>query len=90
MTEHGRMLLDTTTRTGAPLRVRATPNGRGADVFVNGESVGSIDRGSWGPGLRVYAYGHRYPSDHETLEAATEFVAREFGAPPARDTVLHR
>jgi hypothetical protein len=35
--------LDTVTRHGAPLTVRSYENGRGAQVFVRGECIGSID-----------------------------------------------
>jgi hypothetical protein len=44
--------LDTVTRHGAPLTVRSYENGRGAQVFVRGECIGSIDNPGfrWGDG----------------------------------------
>lgn len=73
--------LDTTTRHGAPLLIRSHENGRGAQVFVRGERVGSIDRGSWN-GHAPLLWARRYPA-LPSLEDAVAFVARECGAPNA-------
>jgi hypothetical protein len=74
--------LDTVTRHGAPLVVRSYENGRGAQVFVRGERIGSIDRGSW-DGFAPLLWSHRYPA-LASLDDAVAFIARECGSPDAR------
>ncbi len=71
--------LDTVTRHGAPLVIRSYSNGLGAQVFVSGESIGYIDRGSW-EGYRPMLFCHGY-APLASLSAAIAFVARELGAP---------
>jgi hypothetical protein len=71
--------LNTTTRHGAHLLIRSYENGHGAIVYISGERVGSVDRGSW-EGHAPLLYAHRY-EPLPTLKDAVAFIARECGAP---------
>jgi hypothetical protein len=79
--------LDTVTRHGAPLTVRSYENGRGAQVFVRGECIGSIDNPAFSLGGRGFmrrCFGRTANPALPSLDDAVAFIARECGSPDAR------